>query len=156
VSDSRRRLASLLVAAYSGEQAAALVYGGHWRSCVAPDERDRIRRIEEDEWRHRQIVAGMLARLATAPSRGRELQSRVVGRVLGALCHVAGGLLPMYGAGLLERINVCRYDEAAAFALDGGLPELVGALREMAEVEREHERYFQSRVACRSRWLGAH
>lgn len=47
----------------------------------------------------------------------------------------------------LERANVCAYDEAAVLARDGGLPELVGELREMAEVERERERYFREKVA---------
>ena len=45
----------------------------------------------------------MLARLGAAPSRARELRALVIGRTLGLLCHVAGWLLPMYGAGRLER-----------------------------------------------------
>jgi demethoxyubiquinone hydroxylase (CLK1/Coq7/Cat5 family) len=161
MSEARQRLAALLVAAYSGEQAAALAYRGHWRSCAKPEERERIRRIEEDEWRHRRIVAGMLVRLRASPSRLRELRSRVVGRLFGALCHLAGRLLPMYAAGRLERSNVCSYDEAATLAEHGGLPELVAELRGMAEVEREHERYFRERVvthptlrALRTAWLG--
>jgi hypothetical protein len=52
----------------------------------------------------------------------------------------------MVAAGRLERSNVCNYDEAASLAREGGLPELVEELREMAEVEREHERYFRERT----------
>lgn len=143
---ARQQLVAILVAAHSGEQAAALAYRGHWRSSRAPQERERIRRIEDDEWRHRCSVAQMLARLGAAPDRLRELRSRAVGRALGALCRVAGWLLPMYAAGWLEHANVCAYDEAAGFAEQGGFPELAPALREMAAVEREHERYFRERV----------
>jgi len=147
--DARGELAAILVAAYSGEQAAALAYRGHWRSCVEPDEREAIQRIEDDEWRHRRIVGQMLERLGADPSPRREVRSRIVGRVLGLLCGLAGRRLPMLAAGRLERGNVCAYDEAASLAEAGNLPEMVGELREMAEVEREHERYFRAKVAGR-------
>jgi len=145
--DPRDELAAILVAAYSGEQAAALAYRGHWRSCVEPVERVAIHRIEDDEWRHRRIVGRMLERLGKGPSPLRELRSRLVGRLLGLLCGFAGRRLPMRAAGRLERGNVCAYDEAASLAEAAHLPGMVGELREMAEVEREHERYFRAKVA---------
>jgi rubrerythrin len=157
VRDARRRLARLLVAAYSGEQAAALAYRGHWRSVSDADERVRIRQIEDDEWRHRLILARVLGRLGAAPSPLKELRTLLLGRALGALCHAAGWLLPMYAAGLLERSNVCNYDEAAGLAGEAGLPELVDELREMAAVERDHERFFRDKAAAHpaGRWLRA-
>jgi rubrerythrin len=136
----------MLVAAYSGERAAALAYHGHWRASRAPEERARIRRIEDDEWRHREILAGMLAALGAVPDPRRERRARRVGGTLGALCRAAGWLLPMYAAGWLERSNVCSYDEAACLAEACGRPQLAPALREMAGVERDHERFFRERV----------
>jgi demethoxyubiquinone hydroxylase (CLK1/Coq7/Cat5 family) len=133
------------VAAHAGEQAAALAYAGHWRSSRG-EERERIRSIEEDEWRHRAGVARMLASLGAAPSPLRELRSLAVGRALGALCRFAGWLAPMYAAGRLERANVCAYDEAACLAEGCGHRELAPELREMAAVERDHEVYFRAKV----------
>jgi rubrerythrin len=61
----------LLQKAYSGELAAALAYQGHWNAVKDPDERVRIRRIEQEEWTHRRIVGRMLYLLGAAPlSRG--------------------------------------------------------------------------------------
>ena len=56
-------LTAILRLAYSGELAAALAYRGHWKSVGDPDERARIRQIEEEEWHHRDLVGGMLARI---------------------------------------------------------------------------------------------
>jgi len=139
-------LTAILRLAYSGELAAALAYRGHWKSVRDPDERARIRQIEEEEWHHRDLVGGMLARIGMDPSPARERRAGAVGRTLGRLCHVAGWLAPMYGAGRLERRNIVEYEIAARLAVRAGRPELVDCLLTMAEVEWDHEQYFRSRV----------
>ena len=139
-------LAAILRLAYSGELAAALAYRGHWKSVRDPDERARIRQIEEEEWHHRDLVGGMLAQIGTAPSPARERRARAVGRTLALLCHVAGWLAPMYGAGRLERRNIVEYETAACLAVRAGRSEFVDCLLTMAEVEWDHEQYFRSRV----------
>ena len=139
-------LAAILRLAYSGELAAALAYRGHWQSVRDPDERARIRQIEEEEWHHRDLVGGMLARIGMAPSSARERRAGAVGRALGLLCHVAGWLAPMYGAGRLERRNIVEYEIAARLAVRAGRPEFADCLLTMAEVEWDHEQYFRSRV----------
>jgi hypothetical protein len=88
----------------------------------------------------------MLARLGARPSRLRELRALLIGRSLGLLCHVAGWLFPMYGAGRLERGNVGEYEAAARFARLAGHEELVDCLLTMAEVEWDHEAYFRAQV----------
>jgi len=143
---SRDKLIALLQLAYSGERAAAYAYRGHWHSLTSVNERDSIRRIEEDEWRHRRLVGEMLARLDAKPSRRREIRAAIIGRTLGLLCHVTGWLLPMYGAGKLESRNVKEYETAARYARDCRYFELIDCLLEMAEVEWDHELYFRSRV----------
>jgi rubrerythrin len=139
--DSRRKLIALLQLAYSGELAAAYAYRGHWKSVSNADEKAAIQKIENDEWRHRELVGGMLASLESGPSRRRETRANVIGRTLGFLCHVMGWLAPMYGAGRLESRNIREYETAARYARECGHNELVDCLLEMAEVEWDHEHY---------------
>lgn len=144
------RLVGILRLAYSGELAAGYAYRGHWSSVSDPEERARIRQIEDEEWHHRELVGGMLADLGARPHRVREGRAWVIGRSLGALCHVMGWFAPMYGAGRLESRNIKEYEAAARFAEGCGHPELVDCLLTMAEVEWEHEHYFRSKVEGRA------
>jgi rubrerythrin len=146
VEAARARLVALLQLAYSGELAACFAYQGHARSLPACEERDRIGEIEREEWHHREQVGGMLASLGSGPSLARERRATRIGRTLGALCHLTGRFLPMYGAGRLESRNVVEYETAARHARDAGRPELVEPLLVMAEVEWEHERFFRAIV----------
>jgi rubrerythrin len=144
--DNRQKLITILQLAYSGELAAAYAYHGHWESVAAADERDAIRKIEEDELRHRELVGEMLAKLGASPNPRRELRATIIGRTLGFLCHVMGWLAPMYGAGKLESRNIREYETAARYARDAGCVEFIECLLEMAEVEWDHEYYFRSCV----------
>jgi hypothetical protein len=150
--DASTRLIRLLRHAYSGERAAADAYAGHWRSLRDPIDREAIRRIESDEWDHRERAGRMLASLGASPSRGLELQAATIGGVLGPLCHVSGWLLPMFGAAWLERSNVAEYATAADLAARCGRPDLAPELGHMSRVELDHEQYFRERV--RSHRLG--
>jgi len=142
--ESREKLIAILQSAYSGELAAAYAYRGHWQSVSAADEREAIRRIEEDELRHRSLVGEMLGALDSGPKQRREIRATIIGRTLQFLCHVTGWLAPMYGAGKLESRNVREYETAARYANDCGALEMVDCLLEMAEVEWDHEHYFRS------------
>ena len=144
--DNRQKLIAILQLAYSGELAAAYAYRGHWHSVRHQDEREAIRAVEEDEWRHRSLVGEMLAKLGSSPEKYREVRATIVGRTLGLLCHVMGWLTPMYGAGKLESRNVREYETAARYARDCGQLAFVECLLEMAEVEWDHEHYFRSCV----------
>jgi rubrerythrin len=145
--ESRENLIALLQLAYSGELAAAYAYRGHWKSVSDPDQRAAIQKIEEDEWRHRELVGEMLASLKSGPNPAREKRADKIGRVLGFLCHVMGWLAPMYGAGRLESRNIREYETAARHARACDRNDLVDCLLEMAEVEWDHENYFRNRVA---------
>ncbi len=144
-------LVEILRLAYSGERAAAYAYRGHWRSVKDTAIRSRIREIEEEEWHHRLLVGRMLEEVGSGPSRIRELRAVIIGRTLGILCHLAGWLLPMYGAGKLESRNIREYETAARLAARCGHAEFVECLLRMAEVEWEHERYFRACVESH-RW----
>jgi hypothetical protein len=140
------RLVRLLTRAYSGERAAALAYRGHWRSLPEGEDRERIKRIEAEEWHHRALVGAMLRSLRARPRPCAELRASVVGRLLGFSCRASGWLLPMYAAGRLESRNVGEYEDAARHAVAAGRPDLVDALLTMAEIEWDHEAYFRSKV----------
>jgi len=139
-------LVAILQLAFSGELAAALAYRGHWKSVSDAEDRQRIRQIEEEEWRHRDMVGALLRDLGESPGRLREVRAWLIGRTLGLLCHVSGWLAPMYGAGRLESRNIREYEAAARHALSGGRVEWVDCLLTMAEIEWEHEAFFRSRV----------
>lgn len=139
-------LIKILRLAYSGEMAAAYAYRGHWHAVKDEATRRRIREIEEEEWHHRRLVGRMLEQVGAKPNRAREFRAVVVGRTLGAMCHVAGWLLPMYGAGKLESHNINEYETAARHASRSGRTEFVDCLLGMAEVEWEHEKYFRALV----------
>jgi len=143
---NRARLIAILQLAYSGELAAAHAYRGHWRSVSDEDERQSIKSIEEDEWRHRALVGEMLTALGSGPNSARESRANIIGKTLGFLCHISGWLAPMYGAGKLESRNVREYESAAQYARDCGRLEFIDCLLEMAEVEWDHEHYFRARV----------
>src|SRR4029077_1860867 len=87
--DSRSALIAILQLAFSGERAAGYAYRGHWNSVSDPEERARIRQIEDEEWDHRQHVGAMLKALGSEPSRSREIRTWLIGRALGLLCHVS-------------------------------------------------------------------
>ncbi|MCA1565412.1 MAG: demethoxyubiquinone hydroxylase family protein [Acidobacteria bacterium] len=140
-------LIKILRLAYSGELAAAYAYRGHWHSVKDEATRARIREIEEEEWHHRRLVGRMLEEVGAKPNRAREFRAVVIGRTLGVMCHVAGWLLPMYGAGKLESRNINEYETAARHAARSGRAEFVDCLLAMAEVEWEHEKYFRACLA---------
>ena len=151
IKNHRSKLIALLQLAYSGEKAAGYAYRGHWKSVRLKEERERIAAIEEEEWHHRRLVGEILAELGATPDSRRELRAAIIGRTLGALCHVSGWFFPMYGAGKLESRNIREYESAARHALHCGRPEFVDCLLTMAEVEWEHEHYFRLKVL--SHWL---
>lgn len=142
----RHLLIDILQLAYSGERAAALAYRGHWKSVSDAEERFEIKKIEAEEWHHRELVGGILKGLGVGPSRWMEFKDLMIGRVIGFLCHVSGWLAPMYVAGRLESRNIKEYENAAAYARRCGHEEIVDCLLTMAEVEWEHEKYFRSQT----------
>ena len=144
--DSRAELVKLLQMAYSAEMGAALAYRGHWRSLSKPLERAEIRHIEAEEWLHRREVATLLRDLAVHPRLAYEIKFFFIGTILRGLCHLAGWLLPMYGAGRLESRNYREYAQAAAYAFDCGHRDYVNCLLSMAETEWDHECYFRDKV----------
>lgn len=150
---SEQQLIALLKMAFSAELAAAYAYRGHWHSVNDPDEKLRIKKIEDEEWHHRRLVGEMLKTLNSGPDRSKEVRATIIGSLLAVLCHLSGWLAPMYGAGRLESRNIREYETAARHARDSGHESFVDCLLSMAEVEWEHEFYFRSRVASH-RWSG--
>ncbi len=144
--EHRRQLVRLLRMAYSGELAAALAYGGHWRSLRDPAERATVQKIEREELEHRQTVGEMLAALDEKPQFWRECMMWTIGRSVAVACFIIGYFLPMYFAGKLEHANVMEYEGAAEHARHLGLDRFIPQLHQMSATEREHEVFFSSRA----------
>lgn len=143
----RRRLIAMLRSAYSGELAAGIAYYGHRHAVSRDDERAALRKIEDDEWRHRRAVGELLARLGSEPQRAREALMLCIGGAVALSCHLGSWILPMYFAGRLEHANIHEYVDGAAHARTLGLAGFEAALLAMAASEREHEAFFLRAVA---------
>ena len=143
---ARTNLIRILQNAYSGEIAAAFAYRGHWKSLKDSLEKIQIKKIEAEEWHHRERVGRWLETLGAKPRAVREAVFWTIGRTLGLTCHLSGWFMPMYFAGRLESGNVVEYGEAAAFAKELGMTECVDDLLDMARVELEHEIFFREVV----------
>ena len=148
---ARGHLVAVLQHAHAGELAAGHAYRGHAASVSSLEEKEGIRKIEDEEWAHRTQVGEMLAALGAAPDAARERKLFRIGKTIAFLCRIGGWYVPMYGAGRLESHNVKEYEDAADFAVASGHPEFVECLLEMAEVEWDHEAYFRAKVE--SHWL---
>ncbi|HEY9686028.1 MAG TPA: hypothetical protein V6C52_03540 [Coleofasciculaceae cyanobacterium] len=140
---NRSKLIHVLQMAYSGEKSAALAYQGHAASKVKMDEREMIRKIEQEEWDHRDKVGQMLAEVQAEPSGCREIMQVLIGRFIKIICPWCGWRLPMLGAWLLEENNIEEYARAAGYASAMGLMAMADELRVMSTVEREHAEYFR-------------
>jgi hypothetical protein len=148
---ARNKLIRILQSAYSGEIAAAFAYRGHWRSLKESPHRDRIQQIEAEEWDHRRRVGEWLEKLHATPLPARERAFWTIGKILGQACFISGWFMPMYFAGRLESGNSVEYNDAAVFAGELGMDDLVAELKDMARVEVEHEVFFHETVA--GHWL---
>jgi demethoxyubiquinone hydroxylase (CLK1/Coq7/Cat5 family) len=147
MNDARKNLIRILQNAHAGELAAAFAYRGHWKSVRNKDEKENIKRIEREEWEHRENNLKWLEILGAKPRTLREIVFWTIGRTLGVLCFVSGWFLPMYFAGRLESTNTKEYEDAAQFAKELEMHECFDELMEMSRKELEHEEFFRRTVA---------
>jgi len=151
-------LVELLQRAYSAERAAALAYVGHASSLRSrgagadPGVIAAVRQIEQDEWNHREHVLVLMRRYGVPVSRFYEIRFLVIGKLIGASCHVIGRFMPFFFAGRLESGNVCEYFVMMHHFHSLGIREHDRVLYEMGLKEKEHEIYFLDQVRS-SRWL---
>ena len=139
-------LVKLLQKAYSGEKAAAFAYIGHARALQDPAAKAAVRQIEEDEWKHRENVRGLMERYEVPVSRWLEVKLHVIGRIISASCHVIGRFMPFFFAGKLESGNVCEYFVMMRHFHSLGIREHDAMLYEMGMKEKEHEVYFLAQI----------
>jgi rubrerythrin len=152
MNNARENLIRILQNAHAGEMAAAFAYRGHWKSLKNSPEKTHIKKIEAEEWAHRENVARWLAELDAKPNELREKIFWTIGKSIGLACYVSGWFFPMYFAGRLEGQNVREYVEAAEYAKELKMSECFDEMTEMSRVEGEHEDYF-SRVVANHRLL---
>ena len=137
------KLVKLLQLAYSAEKAAAFAYIGHAGSVKNLDEKVAIRRIEMDEWQHRETVLAIMRQYNISPSGYYEIKYQILGRIISCSCYVIGWFMPYYFAGRLESGNVCEYFIMMRYFNEIGITAHDDVLYEMGLKEKEHEVYFQ-------------
>jgi demethoxyubiquinone hydroxylase (CLK1/Coq7/Cat5 family) len=145
--NAKAQLIRILQNAYSGEVAAAYAYRGHWKSLKESPEKERIKKIEAEEWEHRERVGHWLKTLGAKPRQLREKVFWTIGNVLGPSCFISGWFMPMYFAGRLESQNSVEYEDAAKLAKELEMYDCARDLLDMARVEAEHELFFRETVA---------
>lgn len=154
---AKTALIKLLQNAHAGEKAAANAYYGHANSLfiTSKEERNEILKIYVDELHHRERLSDFLIRLNSRPRLLREVQMWLIGTTIALLSYFGTWLIPMYGAGRLERSNIGEYEVAARLALLAGEESLVDELLTFAEIEWDHELYFREKVKSHimHRWL---
>lgn len=144
---AKQKLINILQKAHAGERAAALAYGGHWKSLKIPAEISAIRQIEADEWLHRTQLAKMLKSFHAKPLFWREILFLIIGKSIAFICFFCGRFCSTYFAGILENANVCEYGLASDYAEILGLDELAEELKGMEKTEAEHEVVLHKMIA---------
>tara|TARA_R100000027_G_scaffold67739_1_gene68362 strand:+ start:21541 stop:22182 length:642 start_codon:yes stop_codon:yes gene_type:complete len=138
--------------AYSAERAACFAYIGHARSLKDPEEKRRVRQIEEDEWDHRKHVLEIMNLYDIPVSRYNEIKFYVIGKIIGYSCFLIGRFMPYFFAGKLESGNVCEYFVMIQYFHSLGIDTHDEILYEMGIKEKEHEVYFLELIRT-EKWL---
>jgi len=156
-SDAKAALIKLLQDAHAGEKAAANAFFGHAHSLFVRDESEmlEILKIYKDELHHRDRLREFLHQLNSKPRMTREIQMWLVGAFVAVLSFFGTWLIPMYGAGRLERANIGEYEVAARLAFFSGELSIIDELLHFAEIEWDHELYFRKKVKSHylSKWI---
>lgn len=138
-----KKLIRQLKFAHAAEIAAYHAYEGHWRSVSNQAEQDYIKTIQLDELKHIYVLEKMLDGLQAKPNRFLDWCGKIVGETIGLACFYSGWRLPMWVAGVMEKIGTASYKDIALEAAEQGRYLMAASLMEMAKVEWEHDQYFE-------------
>lgn len=138
-----KKLIRMLKFAHAAEIAAYHAYEGHWRSVSNQTEQKYIQSIQLDELKHIYTVEKMLAGLKSEPNKTLDYFGKIVGELIGFACYYTGWRLPMWVAGVMEKIGTASYKDIAMEACEQERYLMASTLMEMARVEWEHEQYFE-------------
>lgn len=145
-------LKNLLQLAYSAERAASFAYQGHAGAVKEPEDKKRIKEIEDDEWIHRADVLKIMQEYEIPISTWYEVKYFIIGKIICYSCYVIGWFMPMYFAGRLERGNVNEYFIMKDYFNQLNITKHDAILAEMGMKEKEHEVYFLSKIKTH-KWL---
>ena len=145
-------LKNLLQLAYSAERAASFAYQGHAGAVKEPEDKKRIKEIEDDEWIHRADVLKIMQEYEIPVSTWYEIKYYIIGKIICYSCYVIGWFMPMYFAGRLESGNVNEYFIMKNYFNQLNITKHDAVLAEMGMKEKEHEVYFLSKIKTH-KWL---
>ncbi len=138
--------------AYSAEKAASFAYIGHAGSLKSPEEKERVRQIEQDEWDHRRNVLKIMQQYGIPVSKYYEVKYHIIGKIIGYSCYIIGRFMPYFFAGKLESGNVCEYFVMLRYFHSLGITEHDEILYQMGIKEKEHKVYFLEAIRD-AKWL---
>lgn len=137
-----KKLIRQLRFAHAAEIAAYHAYEGHWRSVSNKAEQEYIQNIQLDELKHIYVIERMLEGLRAKPNPLLDKMGKIVGELIGIACFHTGWRLPMWVAGVMEKIGTASYKEIAMEACEQERYLMASQLIEMSKVEQAHEEYF--------------
>ena len=132
-------LKDLLQLAYSAERAASFAYQGHAGAVKEPEDKKRIKEIEDDEWIHRADVLKIMQEYEIPISTWYEVKYFIIGKIICYSYYVIGWFMPMYFAGRLESGNVNEYFIMKDYFNQLNITKHDAILAEMGMKEKEHE-----------------
>lgn len=147
-----KKLVRLLQLAHAAERAAAFAYIGHAGSLRDKNEKQAVRKIEQEEWEHRSHVKAILLEYNIPCSRYFEVKYYLIGKFIGWSCYIIGRFMPYFFAGRLESGNVCEYFTLMRYFHSMGVTKHDKVLFAMGITEKEHEVYFLNCIKDKA-WL---
>ncbi|MFN8238279.1 MAG: hypothetical protein U0T77_08925 [Chitinophagales bacterium] len=145
-------LINLLQLAYSAERAASFAYQGHAGAVSVPEDKAKIKEIEDDEWQHRSEVLKIMQEHEVQISGYYEIKYFIIGKIICYSCYVIGWFMLMYFAGRLESGNVNEYFNMKELFNQLNIYSHDLFLTEMGMKEKEHEVFFLSKIKTH-KWL---
>lgn len=139
-------LVKMLRRAHAIEIGAYNAYEGHWRSIkpITCEERGKIKWIQIDELLHRETIERMLKELGGKPSFFLDSILWVIGKSISIACYVMPYRAAMWGAKIMESMGSEIYENLILQAIFDDHGQYVKEFMEMAQKEKEHEKYFKS------------
>lgn len=140
-----KELIRLLKIAHAVETGAIEAYDGHWRSLPKDSEqRLDVYVIMHDEIEHQAFCAKILDYTNNKPNKYLDLFVKMIGKMIGKMCHYSPRKASALGAAIMEVIGSNIYQRLAEVALDLEMNNLASQFLIMAKTETDHEIYFKN------------
>jgi len=132
--------------AHSAQKALALEYKRQAAAMRDPWEKKGMCQIENDEWKQREILLGIMKKYGVPVSLYYEVKYRIIGKIISIGSRMSGRFVRFYFAGKQESENVCEYFRMMKCFHSLGVHNHDRIIYALSMNEREHERYFLNNI----------